>query len=262
MIAFSHMLTYVDRLVQYIENGTNGTQYETLTKCSDQKKVVVFDLDMTIGDFTFISSIYNLCRNDGIDALDAFNRCFRPGMFHVLELLSMFKRDGVIYKVVVYTNNTGGKNWVGRIVKYIHKKLNIELFDDIISAFEVNYGEESEIRRNSMDKDIRELKKILNLSSNDRVMFIDDMLHTNMIDPTVYYIHIQPYIMYYTKRDLEYIFQYQYKISDETRRLLFSKYDEYGFDHVDMKTECMKMIEFTKLIEHFTIQCKTGYINL
>lgn len=260
MFLLSSVSEYICYMVKYIYYGNDNI----LTDCRDDKNVIVFDLDMTIGDFTFISGIYDLVGKDGVDALDVFNRCFRPGMFYILELLSIFKTNHDVHKVVIYTNNTGGKNWVNKIVKYIHKKLNIVLFDDIISAYEVNYGEDPDNRRTSMNKDVHELKTILRLNSNDRIMFIDDMFHENMMNNSVYYIHIQPYVMYYTQSELEYIFKHKYqnKVSNENKHLIISKYKEYGSQYVDMNTECMKMIEFTKLLEIFSIQGRTGYVKL
>lgn len=259
MFLLSSILAYIDRMVEQIENER---RINTEIQQPNNKNVVVFDLDMTIGDFTFISGIYELCDIDGVESLDVFGRCFRPGIFHIFELLSIFKKGGVIDMVMIYTNNTGGKKWVNRIVKYIHDKLDIVLFDDIISAYEVNYGEEIDDRRTSMEKNIFEFRQIAKLESDDRIMFIDDMLHERMMNISVYYIHIQPYNMYYKDTDLEYIFRYNYKLSDNTKQLIMSKYKDYESNYIDMNQECIRMIEFTKLIANFTIRKKTGYTKL
>lgn len=258
MFLISSILSFVETI---IINKERNESIEN-SPINKPKRIIAFDLDNTIGDFSLISSIYENCIIDNVNPFYIFSRCFRPGIFKIFELLQLFKDEKIIDKVIIYTNNTGGKKWVGQIVNYIHKYIKSNLFDDIISAYSVNDGEEYDNRRSSMEKTIDEVSSILNLKQDDHLMFIDDMIHSKMINTNVYYIHVNTYYMYYNESEWIDIIENQCKLSENTRAVIMDRINSYPSYYVNMGIECEKMIEFTKLLANFVIRNTIGFTKL
>ena len=162
------------------------------------KKIIVFDMDKTIGDFDLISLLYNTLKKytSVYIILDVFFECFRPCIFDIFAMLQEHKNAGLVEKIVLYTNNTGGVVWVKHIIDYIHYKLNAVLFDHLITALYVNNGEIPDFRRTSIEKTYTDLQNILNLDTSTLVIFIDDVYHEKMLHSNVKYIQITPYHCY------------------------------------------------------------------
>ena len=159
------------------------------------RKIIVFDMDKTIGDFDLISFIYNELRHHTSISrvLDVFFECFRPHIFNIFTMLHEYKLSGVIEQVVLYTNNTGGVVWPKMIIDYIHYRLNFILFDHFITALYVNKGDIPDVRRTSIEKTYTDLQYILKLDSFTSVIFVDDAYHEKMLHSNVKYIQIAPY---------------------------------------------------------------------
>ena len=92
-------------------------------------KIVVFDLDETIGYFTEISIFWdalehyyghNLLNDKFFEMLDVFPEFFRPDIMKILDLLHKKKS---CYKMYIYTNNQGPKSWVNMLSEYMDSKL-------------------------------------------------------------------------------------------------------------------------------------------
>ena len=167
-----------------------------------KKYVIVFDLDETIGHFNqpynfwyFLKKFLNV---EYIDEkyfhsfLDLFPEFFRTNILKILKFIKKKKISGVCDHVMIYTNNNGPKYWVNFIKSYIHKKLNYELFDQIISAFKIN-GEIVEKNRTSYNKSHKDFINCTKLPKNTETCFIDDQHHYEMINDNVTYIYVQPY---------------------------------------------------------------------
>ena len=166
------------------------------------KRVVVFDLDETLGYFTEYGVFYELlCKYKNIPSqqrqsifnklLDLFPEVLRPNILSVLKYLTTKKKNGMCSEVIIYTNNQGPKEWVGLIKGYIHTKLNYNLFDRVIGAFKIN-GQVKEICRRTNDKTTSDLIRCAKLPKQTQICFIDDTYYENMDD--VYYIKVTPYI--------------------------------------------------------------------
>ena len=181
------------------------------TRTKNKKKVIVFDLDETIGHFEelgrFIDGLASFHENgwfiksykknafDNItenyfDALlDLYPEFFRNGIFSVFQNLIKEKKKNKHLKVIIYTNNMGPRSWTLYIKKYIEKKIKHKLFDKIITGFHTNITK----CRTTYKKTYDDLIKCASISKKIPILFIDDQSHENMKHKNVTYIQIYPY---------------------------------------------------------------------
>lgn len=182
-------------------------------------KVVVFDVDETLGNFSqfsifghVINSYFN---EDDIsyryfnDLVDLYPEIIRPSMVRILDYIRKKKNAGVCRKVIIYTNNTGPDKWVTHIRRYFEHKLRLlpsatqdtaivpPLFDHLIGGFKP-HAERSEtsnnvLQRTTSEKTMNDLIYCARLPANIEVCFLDDVYHKKMTDDRVYYIKLQPY---------------------------------------------------------------------
>jgi len=168
-------------------------------------KIVVFDLDETLGYFTELGILWD-CLNNYLKTigkqqlsqpefnaiLDLFPEFIRPNIINILTYLKDKKKTNCCKKMLIYTNNQGPVEWSRYIISYFEDKLNFKLIDQIIAAFKV-YGKRVEICRTSHDKTHRDLIKCTKLPHNTEICFIDDSYYPHMSNENVYYINIKPY---------------------------------------------------------------------
>ena len=167
-----------------------------------KKKIVVFDVDETLGYFTQLGVFCDCLDkyfNDEEYANKHFNEILelcpefiRPKLLPILEYLKNKKKEKKCYKIMIYTNNQGPKIWVENLKDYFDHKLNYKLFDQIIAAFKVR-GERVEIGRTSHDKSVDDFFRCTQLPPDVEICFIDDLFHPKMEDEKVYYINVKPY---------------------------------------------------------------------
>lgn len=93
---------------------------------------------------------------------------------------------------MIYTNNQGPKTWTIQIKNYFEKKLNYELFDQIIAAFKVN-GTRLEMCRTSHKKTVSDFLNCTHLPVGTKICFLDDKYHEQMDGEDVFYINVKPY---------------------------------------------------------------------
>ena len=169
-------------------------------------KIVVFDLDETLGYFTQLCLIWeSLCccakdRNISVEfdesvfnkLLDLFPEYIRPNIESILEYLKTKKTAKNCKNVMIYTNNQRQKFWVNLIKTYFEKKINYELFDQIICAFKIN-GKQVELCRSTHNKTHKDFIKCSKVPKNTQICFIDDTYFPEMHSDEVYYIKIKPY---------------------------------------------------------------------
>lgn len=165
------------------------------------KKVIVFDLDETIGYFTqlgvFIKLVEDYTNHKFTTAqnhqlLSLYPELFRSGIMDVFKHLKKHKSDNT--KIIIYTNNTGPKSWVMMIKNYIEKQLNGKLFDKVLAGYrEGLYGKVQEHSRTTSDKTYEDLVNAVNLSETDKIIFFDDQLHYRMYNTNINYVHLKPY---------------------------------------------------------------------
>jgi hypothetical protein len=166
------------------------------------QKIVVFDLDETLGCFIEVGIFWdalenyyghNLFKDKLFEVLDVFQEFLRPNIFKILEFVKLQKENNLCDRVMIYTNNQGPKSWVKMISEYFNKKLEYELFDQIIAAFKVR-NKIIEMCRTSHDKSVEDLIRCTKIPPNTEICFIDDQFHPLMEQDNVYYINVKPYI--------------------------------------------------------------------
>jgi hypothetical protein len=168
-------------------------------------KIVVFDLDETLGYFTqfgifwdslssYVKSKNNepLSQSDFDDTLDLFPEFIRPNIINILTYLKDRKHANNCHRMMVYTNNNGPRDWAHKIVGYFENKLKYKLIDQVIAAFKVN-GERIEIGRTTSSKTYDDLVRCSKIPTNAEICFLDDTLYPGMTNDKIYYINIKPY---------------------------------------------------------------------
>lgn len=163
----------------------------------DIEKVIVFDMDETLGHFVQLGSLNNIIEsyfnrkineNDFNRMIDLYPEILRPNIIEILNFLKIMKKSSKCLKVLIYTNNQGPKEWAIKIAKYFNYKLGYKLFDQVIGS------KMNESKRTTNEKTFNDLKRCANLANNVRVCFIDDLYHRHMDKQHIQYIMIQPYI--------------------------------------------------------------------
>ena len=168
-------------------------------------KIVVFDLDETLGYFTELGIFWDCLKNylkiennvhltqtDFNEILDLFPEFLRPNIINILTYLKNQKQSKCCHKMMIYTNNQGPKEWAHNIMLYFENKIKYKLFDQIIAAFKVN-GKRVEICRTTHDKTHHDFIKCTKLPLNAEICFLDDAVHSEMIKDNIFYINLKPY---------------------------------------------------------------------
>ena len=171
------------------------------------KKVIVFDLDETMGYFQnfglFFYTLQNYLQQTlsfefFSNLLDLYPEILRPKIFTIFKLLLDNNKNNNI-EIMIYTNNQGPKQWVQFIKDYFEYKLNSKIFSKIIYAFMIN-GKKIELNRTTHNKTYKDLLRTSKIPKSAKVCFIDDVYYETMENDNVYYIHIEPYVssLHYT----------------------------------------------------------------
>jgi len=181
-------------------------------------KIVVFDLDETLGYFTqygiFWDSLANylkiknksqLSQTDFDDILELFPELLRPNIINILTYLKSKKKTNCCHKMMIYTNNTGPREWARYIIGYFEGKINYKLVDQIIAAFKIN-GKRVEICRTTQNKTHKDLIKCTKIPVDAEICFMDDSFYPDMANDNIYYINIKPYYYDYRFEDMLEIF--------------------------------------------------------
>lgn len=165
-------------------------------------KIVVFDLDETLGYFVELGIFINVIEilfditineNQFNEILDLYPEFLRPNIIKILKYLKQRKQINNKTQVMIYTNNQGPRSWVDMIKNYFETKINYKLFDQIIGAFKIN-GEIIEICRTSHRKSYDDFIRCTKLPRDAKICFLDDLQHDEMIHDNVYYINLKPYV--------------------------------------------------------------------
>jgi hypothetical protein len=173
-------------------------------------KIVVFDLDETLGYFTEFGIFWdslsnyiklkgrpNLEQSDFNDILDLYPEFLRPNIINILTYLKDKKKTNCCHKMMIYTNNNGPREWANHIIEYFEKKINYKLIDQLISAFKIN-GKRVEICRTTHNKTHKDFVKCTKIPSSAEICFLDDTFYPEMANENIYYINLKPY--YYDLR--------------------------------------------------------------
>ena len=169
---------------------------------SSPRKIVVFDLDETLGSFVELGMFWDAIKNvlgDEYTSKNDFNtlmRIFpeftRPNIVEILRYLVNKRNKKECYKIMIYTNNQGPRSWAQMITEYFDSRIGEKVFDQIIAAFRVR-GKSVELCRTSHDKSVDDLIRCTRIPRNTQICFLDDQHHPMMEDNNVYYINVKPY---------------------------------------------------------------------
>jgi len=175
------------------------------------RKVIIFDLDETLGSFSDLYILWKILENYTImenkldyfhKLLDLYPEFLRHGILNVLEFLYYKKQTGECSKIYLYTNNqcySTSINWVHYIIHYIESKIinkdSIKLFDEIIQAFKIG-DKQIELKRTSHEKTYLDFIKCTLLPKNTEMCFIDNTFFPKMSNEHIYYIQPRSYIHY------------------------------------------------------------------
>jgi len=172
------------------------------------RKVVVFDLDETLGYFLEFSIFCDSLKlfnetNKGTNTkytqeefnelLDLYPEFIRPNILPILKYLKRKVEEGNCDAVMIYTNNTGPKEWAQHIKSYFESKIKFHLFVQVIGAFKVK-GKRIEMCRTTYDKTVGDFIKCSKFPKDTQISFLDDVYYPDMNYDNVYYIKVKPYI--------------------------------------------------------------------
>ena len=207
-------------------------------------KIVVFDLDETLGYFTeygiFWDSLENylkiknrnaLTQTEFDDILDLFPEFLRPNIINILTYLKSKKKNNCCNKMMIYTNNTGPQEWARHIISYFEKKINYKLVDQIIAAFKIN-GKKIEICRTTQNKTHKDLVRCTKIPIDAEICFMDDFFYPEMANDNIYYINIKPY--YY---DLSFEYMLKKLMDSEIGKKIIGDDDEFEkimMEHINL----------------------------
>jgi hypothetical protein len=152
--------------------------------------------------------------------------------------------------MMIYTNNSGPREWANYIIGYFEDKLNFKLIDQIIAAFKIN-GKRVEICRSSHNKSHKDFIRCTKVPLNAEICFLDDNFYPDMANDNIYYVNIKPYF-----HDLN----FDYMIStfenskegkklidniDEFKEIIKNEINKYHYDVVEKNK---KEYEIDKII--------------
>ena len=166
-------------------------------------KVIIFDLDETIGSFAQLYKFWHLITiffNKNIDnkyfynILDNNILFLRPNMINIFNNIKLKKINKLCSNVIIYTNN-GHYYWVELIKDYINDKLQYNVIDKIIRAYKID-NKPCEKCRTTYEKTIADFLKCSKLPKNTKICFFDDKIHEHMIHDNVLYMNLSPYNYY------------------------------------------------------------------
>ena len=217
-----------------------------------QQKIVVFDVDETLGYFSKLGKIWKMIESknqtqDTFDTLlDLFPEFVRPHMLTILKYLKRQKTDFICNKVMIYTNNQSPtEKWIQYIKIYFENKLKYPLFDKIIGAFKIN-GKKVELGRTSHKKSYTDLITCAKLPVNTQICFVDDTYYPEMDVSNVVYVKVkQPYI---------------YDLSNEVimKRLKIKDKDALLFTYIEKDK---KEFELDKIISKKIMLCLQNFLT-
>ena len=164
-------------------------------------KIIVFDLDETLGFFSQFGTFWELLQQenptlthkDFSELLDLYPEYLRPNIISILNFLKHKKMNNCCNKIYLYTNNQGPLSWANDIILYLEDKITHKLFDKIIPAYKIG-NKIVEPLRTSHDKSYNDLIRCINCQTEHKICFVDDVHHSKMVHDSVYYINVKPYI--------------------------------------------------------------------
>ncbi len=237
-------------------------------------KIVVFDLDETLGYFVELGMFYDciskhrkFSQEDMNEMLDLYPEFIRPNVINILRYLKKQKLSKACSKIMIYTNNQGPQSWAEQIISYFESKIHYKLFDQIVCAFKVN-GKQIELNRTSHDKTHSDFIRCTQIPEHTQICFLDDVYHPDMANDHIYYINLRPYTHTLPLDDMVSRFMNS-KIGTEMKHIegiedkITNEFQKFHYKHAAKKTEDMEIdIVLGKYImEHLKIFFNTNKTN-
>jgi hypothetical protein len=175
-------------------------------------KVIVFDIDETLGSFTEIDILWNeLIKIDNKlmnvyffnQLLDIYPEFLRYGIINILHFIYNKKKIGECYKLFIYTNNKSINSLVDYILQYFNYKLNSmeNIFDKVIYSFKIN-NKNIDLRRTTISKTYNDLIRCVKIPETTEICFIDNTYFPKMSNKFIYYIQPISYYHNLTNREI------------------------------------------------------------
>ena len=207
-------------------------RYET----KDIKKVVVFDLDETIGSFSDLIGLLKYIKKQKQikisqkrfnELLDLYPEFLQNNIIEIFIYLMEKKRSGECYQIYIYTNNIYSPEFPKYIQNYFDYKyqyylngfsvsrkvnpLNVKVIDHLICAFKVN-NIIINFARTTNEKTYDDFMKCSLLPKSTIICFVDNKFHKKMQHKNVNYIYIKSYFHRLSKMEIwERFFIYYFK---------------------------------------------------
>ena len=233
-------------------------------------KIVVFDLDETLGYFSefgifwdCISHYVNtngknkLTQEDFNNILDLYPEFLRPNIINILKYLKTKKDTKSCHKMMIYTNNNGPREWAQHIIEYFESKIGAKIIDQIIAAFKID-GKHVEICRTTHNKTHDDFIRCTKLPQNAEICFLDDTFYPGMSNENIYYINIKPY--YYDLSFEEMIKRLKnsdigYTNAEDFETIMLTKWKQYKYNYInkDKKEYEVDKIVGKHIITHLQI---------
>ena len=264
-ISFFFIIIHVFFSEKNIFSQFNIFNTNKMIKSAKPNKIIVFDLDETLGSFTELGIFWealenfyetNLLNESFYDVIDLFSDFLRPNILNILEYVKDKKINNECDKIMIYTNNQGPKTWVTMISNYFNNKIGYKVFDNIIAAFKIS-GKIIEFNRTSHDKSVEDLIRCTRISPNTEICFIDDQYHPLMNMDNVYYINVKPYIysMPYEEMAEKYYKHYKDNIKVKKEEFInyiinFMKQYNYPVKHKSQDETDLDKIVSKKIVIH------------
>ena len=240
-----------------------------MTNNIEPYKIAVWDLDETLGNFLEIGifcdalksiSKHEISAKDFYQILDLYPEIFRPNILKILKYLKHQKNKKNCYKIIIYTNNQGPKEWANSIKNYLEYKLQTQIFDQIIAAYKIG-GQQIEMNRRSHMKNVPDLLRCTHLPKNTKICFIDDQYHADMKHQNVSYIYLKAYVHHYDfnemiTRFLNCSLGQKIKDPEQFRNLMLQYFNQYSFSTThksDIENKVDKIIskQIMRYLEEF-----------
>jgi hypothetical protein len=179
-----------------------GKYFNKSRSSKKYQKVLVFDLDETLGSFIDLEILWRAITEyktknrtiEFFELLDLYPEFLRYGIIPILEYLNQKKNNGDCSKVYIYTNNQCPDDWTVNISEYFNKKLlsDNDIFDRVICAFKIN-NNQIELARTTHEKTHNDFINCTLLPPTTEICFVDNTYFTGMRKERVYYIQPKSY---------------------------------------------------------------------
>lgn len=188
-------------------------------------KVLIFDLDETIGSFHEAAILWKLIetnlQKDFNTLMDLYPEFLRFGILQMFEFIMNKKKKGKCDKLYLYTNNINSPVFPNLIEGYLKYKLRTTdiIFDKIICAFKVN-NQIIEPNRTTHKKTYNDFINCAVLTDDVDICFIDDKYYSKMDNEKIYYIQPSPYYHSLSNKEIiERFSKSEFNIDDNLNKL-------------------------------------------